>query len=85
MEDNKARNEENDIDIKEYLQILWRGKWIILACIVIAGILGFMFSSNAIPIYRAEAKLPSRISPPNYSGRRKCSTAPAARPISRPR
>jgi polysaccharide biosynthesis transport protein len=57
MEDNKARNEENDIDIKEYIQILWRGKWIILACIVIAGILGFMFSSNAIPIYRAEAKI----------------------------
>jgi polysaccharide biosynthesis transport protein len=57
MEDNKARNEENDIDIKEYIQILWRGKWIILACIVIAGILGFIISSNAIPLYRAEAKI----------------------------
>lgn len=51
--------EEDDsaIDPRDLLRILWRGKWIIVICTLIAAFLGFLASSQKPAVYRATAKV----------------------------
>lgn len=45
------------IDPRDLLRILWRGKWIIVICTLVAAFLGFLASSQTLPVYRASAKV----------------------------
>ena len=52
----EAEGEDDSIDIFGILNTLWRGKWIIALCIVLAGIIGFYRAYiAAVPVYRATA------------------------------
>lgn len=43
------------IDIRGLVSKLWRGKWIIAICLVIAYLLGYLSTSQIVPTYRANA------------------------------
>ncbi len=54
------RREELDyyeIDLRDYLRVLWRGKWIVLTCFAIALGVSAFISFKAPNMYRAETKL----------------------------
>jgi len=59
LENLKSSSNETEIDIKEYLQILWKGKWIIIICFLVSIIVGIGITSvsNTSPLYRATAKV----------------------------
>lgn len=44
-------------DPREVIRVLWRGKWIIVICTLIAAFLGYLSSSQAPAVYRASAKV----------------------------
>ena len=51
--------DENDdvIDLRGLTHTLWRGKWIVVICTLIAAVLGFLAVSQFEPSYRASAKV----------------------------
>ena len=50
--------EDNDvIDLRGLAHTLWRGKWIVVICTLIAAVLGFLVVSQFEPSYRASAKV----------------------------
>lgn len=51
-------DEEDDaIDLRALFFTLWRGKWIILICMLFGVFLGYLASSQFEPVYRASAKV----------------------------
>ena len=50
-------DDEISIDIRALLLKLWRGKWIVGICLLIAVILSFLTVSQFVPEYRATAKV----------------------------
>lgn len=53
-QNNKPRQEENEIDIFQLLQILWKRAWVIVLITVICGVAAFAYSSLFItPTYRS--------------------------------
>jgi len=49
--------EEYEVDLRDYLRVLWRGKWIVLASLVIAVGVAAVVTFRAPDVYRAEAML----------------------------
>src|SRR5580704_15854572 len=54
---NTAENRSEGIDIKEYVVVLLKRKWLVLICFLLsmAGTTAFLFTRQ--PIYRADAKM----------------------------
>ncbi len=50
-------DDELSIDIRALLLKIWRGKWIVAICLLIAVILSFLTVSQFVPVYRATAKV----------------------------
>ena len=51
-------DEDDDvIDLRGLAHTLWRGKWIVVICTLIAAVLGFLAVSQFEPSYRASAKV----------------------------
>lgn len=57
MEEKKTQPDEIEIDLREYLSILWRGKWIIVLCTVLAIAVGFYLVFTLQPVYEAKTKV----------------------------
>jgi uncharacterized protein involved in exopolysaccharide biosynthesis len=47
--------QDDDIDLRELLSVIWDGKWIIIAVMVLFSIVGVYFAVTLPNIYRAEA------------------------------
>ncbi len=64
--------DEYEVDLREYVRILWKGKWIVAGVFVVAVALAWLLTARAPVEYRAEALLaverpvgvPSGYSPP---------------------
>ena len=54
---------EEEIDLRQYLQVLRRWVWLILGCTVAAALAAFIVSSQLPPVYRASATLLVRLAP----------------------
>ena len=53
-----AQDEDDDaIDLRALFFTMWRGKWIILICMLFGAFLGYVASSQYKPVYRASAKV----------------------------
>ena len=50
-------DEEATVDLRGLLLTLWRGRWIILICVLLAGVLGVLAVSQLTPRYKASAKV----------------------------
>src|SRR6056297_112889 len=52
---DKVQYEEEliEIDLQEYIRILWHRKWIIIGLIIVALIGSYFFSQRMTPIYQA--------------------------------
>ncbi|MEM1146093.1 MAG: Wzz/FepE/Etk N-terminal domain-containing protein, partial [Pseudomonadota bacterium] len=51
-------DEDDDvIDIRGLLARLWRGKWIVVVCLLFGGVFGFLTSTQYEPVFRAGAKV----------------------------
>jgi capsular exopolysaccharide synthesis family protein len=50
-------DDDDVIDLRAIFSRLWRGKWIILICVLFAGAFGYLTASQYVPIYRASAKV----------------------------
>ena len=58
MTDEKRLSpQETEVDIREYLSVLWRGKWIVIAITIVALFLGLILIYTLPPVYEAEAKV----------------------------
>jgi len=65
--------EEYEVDLRDYLRVLWRGKWVVSVCVLVAVGVAAWVSFRAPDIYRAEAvlqverplSLPSDYEPPS--------------------
>ena len=58
IEDINSEHEDDPIlDIGEKLAVLWRGKWIVAICILLASVFGFLTISQLEPRYMASAKV----------------------------
>lgn len=53
--------EEYELDLRDYLRVLWRGKWIVLATFLVAVAVAAAVSFRAPDIYRAQARLAVRL------------------------
>ena len=49
--------EEYEVDLRDYLRVLWRGKWIVLATFLVAVGVAAAVSFKAPDVFRAEARL----------------------------
>lgn len=49
--------EEYEVDLREYVRVLWQGKWIVAACLVVSLGAAAAVSWLAADVYRAEAVL----------------------------
>ncbi|MCD6128714.1 hypothetical protein J7J35_03285 [Candidatus Bipolaricaulota bacterium] len=49
--------EEHEVDLRDYLRVLWRGKWIVLATFLVAVGVAAVVSFKAPDVFRAEARL----------------------------
>lgn len=54
--DNRAEHEEM-IDVRSLFLTVWRGKWIVAICTLVAAAIGFLVVSQFEPTYRATAKV----------------------------
>ncbi|NIT14526.1 MAG: hypothetical protein GTN99_09885, partial [Candidatus Dadabacteria bacterium] len=54
---NAYDDSEDDINIKEYLDILLRRKWLILACLIISVVIATIKTFTTVPLYRASATI----------------------------
>ncbi len=52
-----VEDDDDVIDIRGVAHTLWRGKWIVVICTLIAAVLGFLAVSQLEPTYRASAKV----------------------------
>ena len=62
--------EEYEVDLRDYLRVLWRGKWIVLATFLAAVGVAALVSFRAPDVFRAEAVLSWEVppgAPTNYS------------------
>ncbi|WP_220721008.1 Wzz/FepE/Etk N-terminal domain-containing protein [Agarivorans litoreus] len=50
-------NSEDEIDLRELFAVIWRGKWLIVACTAVFAIGAVIFAINQPNIYRANALL----------------------------
>lgn len=50
-------DEGDAIDLRALFLTLWHGKWIIAICVLVAGVIGFLASSQTPRVYRASAKV----------------------------
>ncbi len=57
MEEKKTQPDETEMDTREYLSLLWRGKWIIILCAVLAIGVGFYLIFTLQPVYEARTKV----------------------------
>ncbi|WP_163131625.1 Wzz/FepE/Etk N-terminal domain-containing protein [Agarivorans sp. Alg241-V36] len=48
---------EDEIDLRELFSVIWRGKWLIIACTVVFATAAVVFAINQPNIYRANALL----------------------------
>ena len=65
--------EEYEVDLRDYLRVLWRGKWIVLATFLAAVGVAALVSFRAQDVFRAEAVLSLEVPP----GARTNYTAPS--------
>ena len=49
--------DDDTIDLRSLFTTLWRGKWIVVICTIIASVFGFLAVSQMEPTYRASAKV----------------------------
>ena len=52
-----SAQEPSQADLREYLSLLWRRKWIVLACIVVLPVAVYLISSSATKSYESSATL----------------------------
>jgi len=57
MDERKAQTDETEIDLREYMSILWRGKWLIALLTILAVIVGFILIFTLKPVYEATARV----------------------------
>jgi polysaccharide biosynthesis transport protein len=57
MAQDKDRIDETEVDLRQYLSILWKGKWIIILCTVLALAVGLVLVFTLQPVYQATAKV----------------------------
>lgn len=50
-------NKEQQVSIQEYLNIAYKGKWIILASVIVATVLAAIFSYTTAPVYEARTTI----------------------------
>lgn len=55
--EQNSEEPENEFDIRSLLATLWRGKWIIVICVLIAGIVAVLTNTQQPPVFRASAKV----------------------------
>lgn len=48
-------NVNDTVDIRRFASKIWHGKWIIMICLLIAYMLGYLSNSQIVPTYRANA------------------------------
>lgn len=58
-------DDDSEIDFRAIALMLWRGKWIILLCTLIAGIIGYVVISQIEPRYTSSAKVMVNLSESN--------------------
>jgi uncharacterized protein involved in exopolysaccharide biosynthesis len=49
--------QEDEIDLRELLQKIWKGRWIIIFTALFCGVLGGIYAFTATPVYRATTLL----------------------------
>ena len=59
--------EEYEIDLREYIELLFQRKWLIIILVLMGGIAGYLYTSNQPPIYKANALLMLDESSSGYS------------------
>ena len=52
-----VEDDGDTIDLRALLTTLWRGKWMVVICTILAAVLGFLAVSQMEPTYRASAKV----------------------------
>ncbi|MFC2145448.1 polysaccharide biosynthesis tyrosine autokinase [Actinomycetota bacterium] len=57
MDEKKTQPDETEMDIRQYWSILWRGKWIIILCTLLAVAVGFTLIFTLPPVYEATSKV----------------------------
>lgn len=57
MEEEKRQIEETEIDLRQYLSILWKGKWIIILCTLLAIAVGLVLIFTLPPVYEATTEV----------------------------
>lgn len=60
-------NEDDDINVKEYLCVLLRRKWLILACLIISVVIATIKTLTTVPLYRASATIEIKPDVPNIT------------------
>ncbi|MDD3818403.1 MAG: polysaccharide biosynthesis tyrosine autokinase [Actinomycetota bacterium] len=57
MEEKKTQSDEIEIDLREYMSILAKGKWVIILCTFLAIVVGLFLVFTLKPVYEASAKV----------------------------
>jgi len=57
MIDERTQPDETELDLRQYMSILWKGKWIIILCTLLAVAVGFTLIFTMPPTYEATAKI----------------------------
>ncbi|MCD4670098.1 MAG: polysaccharide biosynthesis tyrosine autokinase [Actinomycetia bacterium] len=57
MNEKRTRPDETEIDLRQYMSILWKGKWIIILCTLLAVAIGFALIFILPPVYEATTKV----------------------------
>lgn len=73
--EEKRNYDEYEIDLREYIRVLWKGRYLILGLMVIALLItGVYFKLFTSPVYEARATL--LIIPPTYKTSLEVATLP---------
>jgi len=57
MNEKRTQPDETELDIRQYMSILWKGKWIIILCTLLAVAAGLSLIFTTPPAYEATAKI----------------------------
>ena len=54
---SQPAQESQEIQFGQILAMLWRGRWIILTCVLLSGVAGYLYVSNRGTIWRASSRV----------------------------
>ena len=57
MNEKRTQPDETELDLRQYMSILWKGKWIIILCTLLAVAIGFTLIFTLPPVYEATSEV----------------------------